>query len=102
MRIRYGTYDENGDAFDASRVVPTLNFSKLANRPTWFRIYNRKVIRVTPASHPDSGQKSGGHAESRIYGRARTRYRTAMFTGRVSSPVPGKVVHDPPAWGYGA
>ena len=25
-----------------------------------------------------------------------------MFTGRVSSPVPGKVVHDPPAWGYGA
>ena len=26
---------------------PFLNFSKLANRPTWFRICDRKVIRVT-------------------------------------------------------
>ena len=79
-----------------------LNFTKLANRPTWFWTDDRKVIRVTPASHSDSDQKSGWHTESIIHGRARTRYRTAMFTGRVSSPVPGKVVHDPPAWGYGA
>ena len=66
IRSSYGTWSGNGVGFDLSRVVPTAE----ENRPV------NQAIRYLVRARPEEG--------SRIYGRARTRNRTAWLSGRTS------------------